>query len=75
MLNIQPGVGICYGETRTGFPRNHMKVVEQNFWYLISENSDLYTNIIVPIGFREREFNDQFATQNGMGINNFTASL
>lgn len=37
-----------------------MKIVGQNFWYLISENKDLYTDIIEPIGYKAREHNDNF---------------
>jgi len=60
-LNIQPVLGICYGKTRSAFTKEgYLKVVGQNFWYLISENPDLYTDIIDPIGYRAKEHNEQF---------------
>lgn len=41
-INVQPVLGICYGKTRTSYIRNYCKVVGQSFWYLISENPNLY---------------------------------
>ena len=70
--NVQSVLGICYGRTRTGFLRGYLKVVGQNFWYLISENQDLYTDIIEPIGHRAKEHNDAFQRDRGRVINRFT---
>jgi len=39
--NVQPVLGICYGKTKTRYVRGYLKVVGQNFWYLLSENKDL----------------------------------
>ena len=72
-LNVQPVLGICYGKTRTNYMKaGYLKVVGQNFWYLISENKDLYTDIIEPIGYRAREHNEVFYTEHGKVINRFT---
>lgn len=62
-LNVQPVLGICYGKTKTTFLRGYMKVVGQNFWFLISENPDLYTDIVEPIGYRAQEHNENFALE------------
>lgn len=70
--NIQPVLGICYGKTRTAYLRGYMKVVGQNFWYLISENRDLYLDIIEPIGYRAREHNQEFEQELSGVKNNFT---
>jgi hypothetical protein len=70
--NVQPVLGICYGKTRTGYLRGYLKVVGQNFWYLISENRDLYTDIIEPIGYRAKEHNDAFVVEKGKVMNRFT---
>lgn len=59
-LHIQPVLGICYGNTKTSYLRGYMKAVGQNFWYLISENENLYLEIVEPIGYRAREHNDNF---------------
>lgn len=34
--NVQAVLGICYGKTRTSYLRGYLKVVGQNFWYLIT---------------------------------------
>jgi hypothetical protein len=70
--NVQPVLGICYGKTRTGYVRGYLKVVGQNFWYLISEDRDLYTDIIEPIGYRAKEHNDAFFNEKSRVINRFT---
>ncbi|NLE76681.1 MAG: cytosolic protein [Chloroflexi bacterium] len=70
--NVQPVLGICYGKTKTSYLRGYQQVVGQNFWYLISGNKALYTDIIEPIGYRAREHNDFFAAEKAKVINRFT---
>ena len=70
--SVQPVLGICYGRTRTAYLRGYLKVVGQNFWYLISENRDLYTDIIEPVGYRAKERNDAFLEERGRVINRLT---
>lgn len=71
-LNVQPVLGICYGSTKTTFPRNYMKVVGQNFWYLVSKDEKLYTDIIEPIGYRAKEHNEAFFKEKNRVINLLT---
>lgn len=72
-LRVQPVLGICYGKTRSSYMKaGYLKVVGQNFWYLISENENLYTDIIEPIGYRAKEHNEAFYTERGRVINRFT---
>ncbi len=70
--NVQSVLGICYGKTRTTYLRGYLKVVGQNFWYLISGNENLYTDIIEPIGYRAKEHNDTFHKEKAKVINRFT---
>lgn len=70
--NIQPVLGICYGKTRTNYLRGYLKVVGQNFWYLISENKNLYTDIIEPVGYRAKEHNESFSKEKAKVVNRFT---
>ncbi|MBC8508832.1 MAG: cytosolic protein [Chloroflexi bacterium] len=70
--NAQPVLGICYGKTRTNYLRGYLKVVGQNFWYLISENKDLYTDIIEPVGYRAKEHNKAFENERARVENRFT---
>ena len=71
-LNVQPVLGICYGSVKTSFLRGYMKVIGQNFWYLISENQDLYTDIIEPLGYRAKQHNNDFIKQKDRILNIFT---
>lgn len=71
----QPVLGICYGKTRTNFnyrQAGYWKVVGQNFWYLISNNQRLYTDIIEPIGYRAKQHNEAFEHERGKVVNRFT---
>ena len=70
--NIQSVLGICYGKTRTSYVRGYLKVVGQNFWYLISDNEALYTDIIEPIGHRAKQHNEAFLKGKSRVINRFT---
>ncbi|MDY0019169.1 MAG: PmeII family type II restriction endonuclease, partial [Anaerolineae bacterium] len=73
-VNVQPVLGICYGKTRTSYNKKggYLQVVGQNFWYLISENKALYTDIIEPIGHRAKEHNEAFDVERGKIVNRFT---
>jgi len=73
--NVQAILGICYGKVKTRHLRGYLKVVGQNFWYLISENMDLYTDIIEPIGYQAREHDMVFQLQKSGIINRFTKSF
>ncbi|MHB1355741.1 MAG: PmeII family type II restriction endonuclease [Anaerolineae bacterium] len=74
-INVQPVLGICYGKTKSSYIRNYYKVVGQSFWYLISENPNLYTDIIEPIGYRAKEHNETFTIEKEKVINRFTREL
>lgn len=70
--NVQSVLGICYGKTRTSYLRGYIKIVGQNFWYLISESKNLYVDIIEPIGYLAKERNEQFQLRKSSVINLFT---
>jgi len=70
--NVQSVLGICYGKTRTSFLHSYVKVVGQNFWYLISGNKELYKEIIEPIGYRAKVHNESFFLEKNRVVNRFT---
>lgn len=70
--NVQAVLGICYGKTSTSYVRGYLKVVGQNFWYLISENPALYTDIIEPIGYRSEQHTEAFAAEKFKVAEKFT---
>ena len=75
-LNVQPVLGICYGKVSTTHSsRGYLKVVGQNFWYLISENKNLYTDIIEPIGHRAKEHNERFIRERSKLANRVTKAF
>lgn len=71
-LNVEPVLGICYGKTRTSYVRGALKIVGQNFWYFISDNQELYTDIIEPLGYKAKQHNEKFTKLKGEIINSFT---
>jgi len=71
-LDVQPVLGICYGKVKTSYLRGYLKVVGQNFWYLISEDENLYTDIIEPLGYRAKQHNANFMRQKSRILNLFT---
>jgi len=58
--NIQPTLGICYGRFQTRNNGAFLHIGGQSFWQLISGESELYKDIIEPLGYRAKEFNDAF---------------
>ena len=75
-LSVQPVLGICYGKVRSDYSsRGYLKVVGQNFWYLISENKDLYTDIVHPIGYRAKEHNERFTLEKSKLTNRLTRAF
>jgi len=69
---IQAVLGICYGKVKTSYLRGYMKIAGQNFWFFISDNPNLFTDIIEPLGHKAKEHNDQFSKQKTRLINSFT---
>jgi hypothetical protein len=60
---IQPTLGICYGRFATMNNGAYLHIGGQSFWELISGEPELYMDIIEPIGFRAKEFNEDFDTK------------
>lgn len=70
--NVVAVNGCCYGRERVEDKGDYLKVCGQSFWTLISGNSDLYTEIIEPIGHRAKERNDDFQVEYSKVVNRFT---
>ncbi len=54
--------GCCFGKKRNKNPKEdgYYKICGQEFWELISNEEDFYTQIIKPIGHKAKEKNDEF---------------
>ena len=61
IASVEKVLGICYGCTRTAYmPGGYLKIVGQNFWTYISNNKNLYIDIIEPVGYCAREHNEKY---------------
>lgn len=60
--NVRAVLGCCYGRSKTVGQARHgwMKVVGQSFWHFISEDVNLYKDIVEPIGYRAEQRNKEF---------------
>lgn len=59
----QPVLGICYGKTRTSNNGDYIKYTGQSFWHFLSDDPNLYTEIIEPIGYEAKKHNDRYTEQ------------
>jgi len=71
-LSVETVLGICYGKTRTSYVRSALKVVGQNFWHFISGSTQLYIDIIEPLGYKAKQHNKRFLKEKDKLINLFS---
>jgi hypothetical protein len=64
--------GCCYGRVSRENQGDYMKIAGQSFWELLTGDTDLYRRIIIPIGHRAKERNQEFATAYAKVRNRFT---
>ena len=64
--------GCCYGRDNNPDKGDYFKYCGQLFWEFISGNSNLYTDIIEPLGFQAKNKNDEFVKSYSQMINKFT---
>lgn len=64
--------GCCYGIDNRPDKGDYFKYCGQEFWEFVSGNSDLYTEIIEPLGHKSKERNDEFMESYSNMINKFT---
>ncbi|HLD05778.1 MAG TPA: PmeII family type II restriction endonuclease [Candidatus Nanoarchaeia archaeon] len=69
-------LGICYGKRKTNFKKGILwEICGQNFWYMISGNETLYTDIIEPLGHQAKQLNEDFNLKKAQIINKFTKTF
>lgn len=71
-LIITPINGCCYGCDNNPDKGDYYKYCGQYFWEFISGQSNLYKNIVDPIGHKAKEKNDFFIESYSNMINKFT---
>ncbi len=67
--------GCCYGRAATENKGDYFKLCGQSFWEFLSGDPELYRRIIIPIGYRAKERNDQFQVEFSKVVNQFTKQL
>ncbi len=53
-------MGTCYGRKRFRDRGFYQIITGQRFWYFLSDDASLYTNIIEPIGHDAQRHNEDF---------------
>lgn len=71
-LHIIAVNGCCYGKDSNPDKGDYFKYCGQRFWELISGNSELYAEIIKPLGYKAKERNMEFSDSYAQMINKFT---
>jgi len=71
-INIIAINGCCYGRDNNPDKGNYFKYCGQKFWEFISGNTNLYTEIIEPLGHSAKEKNEDFMKSYSQMINKFT---
>lgn len=71
-LRIVAVNGCCYGRDNKPDKGDYFKYCGQEFWEFISEEPNLYIEIIEPLGHKAKEKNDDFVKSYSQMINKFT---
>jgi len=78
-INVIAVNGCCYGKTtpKNNYKKNgdYFKYCGQVFWEFISGDTDLYKEIIVPLGHLAQQKNEQYEIAYSRKINQFTLAL
>ena len=70
-LNVISVNGCCYGKDNTKDRGEYFKYCGQEFWEFISGDSELYLQIIEPLGHQAKERNEEFMTLYSQTLNKF----
>lgn len=71
-LNIVAINGCCYGRDNQPDKGDYFKYCGLRFWEFISGNTNLFTEIIEPLGHIAKDKNDEFVKSYSQMINKFT---
>ena len=71
-LSIVAVNGCCFGRDNNPDKGDYFKYCGQLFWAFISDNNELFMEIIEPLGYKAKEKNDDFVKSYSQMINKFT---
>jgi hypothetical protein len=73
-LPIQAILGICYGKRNED--RGMFQVVSgQRFWQFLTNDPDLYLELLIPFAYQAQEYNDQYHQQKAALENRLTKEM
>ena len=64
--------GCCFGKDNKPDKNGYLKLCGQRFWELISGDSNLYIDIVEPIGHKAKQKNDEFFESYAQIVNKLT---
>jgi len=67
--------GCCYGQEAQEDKGGYLKLCGQSFWTLISDDSNLYLDLIEPIGHKAKEKNEEFQREYAKVQNRFAEAF
>jgi len=71
--SVQKILGICYGKTKDRqMKAGYKKIMGQSFWTFISNDPNLYIDIIEPVGYRARYHDEEFNREKAKIVNLLT---
>jgi hypothetical protein len=71
-LHIVAVNGCCYGRDNNPDKGDYFKYCGQMFWEFISGNSELYAQIIEPLGHKAKQKNEEFQEKYAQIVNKFS---
>jgi hypothetical protein len=69
---IQPTLGICYGKFKTVDNGEYLHIGGQSFWHLLSDDAELYVDIVEPLGHEAENHEKLFAEKKDNTFNRLT---
>lgn len=69
---IQPTLGIAYGNFKTVNTGGFLHIGGQSFWNLISDDPSFYVDLIEPLGHESEKFNEKFDEEKSATYNRLT---
>ena len=64
--------GCCYGQDNRPDKVEYLKYCGQRFWEFISGDTDLYTDLIEPLGRKSKQRNEEFLSEYARVVNRFS---
>jgi hypothetical protein len=69
---IQPTLGIAYGNFKTVNTGGFLHIGGQSFWNLISDDRNFYVDLIEPLGHESEKLNEEFDEEKSATYNRLT---